>query len=103
MWLLNGFTFMKCTMGFVGLVLRTFSSVFPFVEVWDTAHGDIVMLGSLQPWPSGPEAFAKSFALEGVRSDLAVIGIHSPEALWARQVDRNVSRTRHCRRRPDPA
>jgi len=72
--------------GIVGLVLRTFSSVFPFVEVWDTAHGDIVMLGSLQPWPSGPEAFAQSFALEGVRSDLAVIGIRSPEALWARQV-----------------
>jgi spermidine synthase len=72
--------------GIVGLVLRTFGSVFPFVEVWDTAKGDIVMLGSLQPWPSDLEVFRQSFAIEGVRADLAVIGIQSPEALWARQV-----------------
>jgi hypothetical protein len=56
------------------------------VEVWDTAKGDIVMLGSLQPWPSDLEVFRQSFAIEGVRADLAVIGIQSPEALWARQV-----------------
>ena len=72
--------------GIVGLVLRTFSSVFPYVEVWDTQGGDIVMLGSLQPWRTGPEVFREGFALEGVRSDLAAIGIGSPEALLARQL-----------------
>jgi hypothetical protein len=70
----------------LGLVLRTFSSVFPHVEVWDTGSGDIVLLGSLQPWPSGPEVFQTGFAIAGVRDDLALIGIHSPEALLARQL-----------------
>jgi spermidine synthase len=72
--------------GIVGLVLRTFASVFPFVEVWDTAEGDIVMLGSGQPWATGPATFRQSFALEGVRADLAAIGIRSPEALLVRQL-----------------
>jgi predicted membrane-bound spermidine synthase len=72
--------------GIVELVLRTFDSVFPFVEIWDTSTGDIVMLGSMQPWPSNAEVFKQSFVLPGVRSDLARIGILSPEALWARQL-----------------
>ena len=72
--------------GIVSLVLRTFSSVFPYVEIWDPGGGDIVMLGSLQPWQTGPEVFRQSFGFAGVRSDLASIGIHSPEALLARQL-----------------
>jgi len=72
--------------GIVSLVLRTFSSVFPYVEIWDPGSGDIVMLGSLQPWPAGPEVFRQSFGFAGVRSDLDSIGIHSPEALLARQM-----------------
>ena len=70
----------------VDLVLRTFGSVFPYVEVWDTGVGDIVMLGSLQPWPSGPEVFQKGFAIERVRTDMEMIDIHSPEALMAREL-----------------
>lgn len=70
----------------VAMVLRTFSSVFPHVEVWDTDGGDIVMIGSLQPWASGPEVFGASFGIEAVRQDLARIGIRSPEALLARQL-----------------
>jgi spermidine synthase len=72
--------------GIVSLVLRTFSSVFPYVEIWDPGGGDIVMLGSLQPWQAGPEVFRQSFGFTGVRSDLDSIGIHSPEALLARQL-----------------
>src|SRR6185295_4286067 len=49
--------------GIVGLVIRTFSSVFPFVEIWDAGPGDIVMVGSLQPWKSGPELFQRGFSL----------------------------------------
>ncbi len=70
----------------VELVLRTFSSVFPYVEVWDTGVGDIVMLGSQQPWPTGPEVFRQGFAIERVRTDMEMIDIHSPEALMARQL-----------------
>ena len=72
--------------GIVSLVLRTFNSVFPYVEIWDPGGGDIVMLGSLQPWRTSPEVFRQSFGFNGVRSDLASIGIRSPEALLARQL-----------------
>lgn len=72
--------------GIVSLVLRTFNSVFPYVEIWDPGGGDVVILGSLQPWQTSPEVFRKSFGIPGVRSDLDTIGIHSPEALLARQL-----------------
>ena len=68
------------------LVLRTFSSVFPVMEVWDTGTGDIVMLASKQPWPTGPEVYRKGFGIEQVRTDLEMIDIKSPEALLARQL-----------------
>jgi predicted membrane-bound spermidine synthase len=68
------------------LVLRTFRSVFPFVEVWDTGAGDIVMLGSHQPWPTGPDVFRQGFAIKRVKTDMWMIDIQSPEALLARQL-----------------
>ena len=71
--------------GIVELVMRTFRSVFPNVEIWDSCDGDIIMLGSMQPWESNPEIFAKNFSLPGVRADFAKLGINSPEALFARQ------------------
>ncbi len=72
--------------GIVELVLRTFNSVFPRVEIWDPCSGDIILLGSLQSWQTGPDVFRQGFTLPGVRLDLAQIGIHSPEALLARQL-----------------
>jgi predicted membrane-bound spermidine synthase len=72
--------------GIVELVLRTFCSVFPRVEIWDSCNGDIILLGSLEPWPAGPEVFRHGFKLAGVKADLAQIGISSPEALLARQL-----------------
>jgi hypothetical protein len=70
----------------VALVLRTFSSVYPYVEIWDAGAGDIVLLGSLQPWPTGPEVFRQGFAIDRVRTDMWMIDIQSPEALLARQL-----------------
>ena len=70
----------------VRLVLRTFNSVFPYVEVWDTGIGDIVILGSKQPWPTGPDVFRQGFAIDRVRTDMWMIDIQSPEALLARQL-----------------
>jgi hypothetical protein len=72
--------------GIVELVLRTFNSVFPRVEIWDSCNGDIILLGSLAAWPAGPEVFRHGFKLAGVKADLAQIGIGSPEALLARQL-----------------
>ncbi len=70
----------------VDLVLRTFSSVFPYVELWDTGAGDIVMLGALKPWQTGPEVFRHGFAIERVATDMGMLDIRSPEALLARQM-----------------
>ena len=72
--------------GIAELVLRTFTSVFPNVEIWDSCYGDIILLGSQQPWISSPETFAKNFAVPGVRADLDRLGVNSPEALFARQL-----------------
>jgi predicted membrane-bound spermidine synthase len=68
------------------VVLRTFGTVFPYTEVWDTGPGDIVLLGSQQPWPTGSEVFSKGFEIARVRANLKYIGISSPRALLARQV-----------------
>jgi len=72
--------------GVVELVLRTFRSVFPYIEVWDTGTGDMVMLGSMQPWRTGPDVFRQGFAIPRVKEDLWMIDIQSPEALLARQL-----------------
>jgi hypothetical protein len=72
--------------GIVELVLRTFTSVFPNVEVWDACDGDIILLGAQQPWTSSPEIFAKTFSVPGVKADFAKLGVHSPEAIFARQL-----------------
>ncbi len=71
--------------GIVDLVLRTFGQVFPYMEIWDASAGDIVLLGSKAPWPSGLETFSKEYAHETVRADLARIGLGTPEALLARR------------------
>jgi hypothetical protein len=69
----------------VDLVLRTFSSVFPYVEIWDSG-ADIIILGSLRPWATGPRVFEHAFAIDRVHTDMWMIDIQSPEALWAKQL-----------------
>lgn len=72
--------------GIVALVLRTFSRVFPHMEIWDTQQGDLVMVGSKQPWKSDPEVYRRVFDRSEPRKDLERIGLSTPEALWARQL-----------------
>ena len=72
--------------GVVSLVLRTFSSVFPHMEIWDSGSGDLILLGALKPWPSEPSVYQHLFARPQVKKDFERIGIKSPEALWARQL-----------------
>jgi spermidine synthase len=67
------------------VVLRTFHSVFPNMEIWDVGNQDIILLGSDQPWKTGPDIYQQAFALEQPRSDLASIGLVSPQAVLARQ------------------
>ncbi len=72
--------------GIVAMVLRTFAQVFPFVEVWDSGLGDIILLGSNRPWESSVEAWQRFFAREQPRYDLQKIGLRTPEMVWARQL-----------------
>src|SRR5207244_3283542 len=72
--------------GIIDLVLQTFSSVFPFLEVWDPGTGDIIMLGSRQPWESNPRTYAEVFQREEPRRDLERIGLKNPDWVWARQL-----------------
>ena len=70
----------------VDMVLRTFETVFPVMEIWDTEAGDIVILGSDRPWRSAPEVYRRAFELEGPRNGLAFIGLATPEAILARRL-----------------
>jgi len=72
--------------GTVDVVLRTFESVFPEMEIWDVEQGDIVILGSNQPWRSDTEVYRRALALEKVRAGLASVGLDSPEAILARRM-----------------
>jgi predicted membrane-bound spermidine synthase len=69
----------------VEMVVRTFASVFPNMEIWDASYGDLVLLGSNQPWESTPARLSKAYQIDLVRKDLASIGLGTPEAFWARQ------------------
>ena len=70
----------------VALVLRSFVSVFPYLEIWDPGAGDIILLGSKRPWRSSSEVFQQIFERPEVRKDLAAIGVKGPQALWSRQL-----------------
>lgn len=72
--------------GIVNLVLRTFGSVFPHMEIWDSGSGDLILLGSLKPWSSDPSVYRRLFERQLPRKDFELVGIKSPEALWARQL-----------------
>lgn len=70
----------------VFLVLRTFASVFPHMEIWDSQEGDLILLGSNQAWESHPDRFQEVFARQQPRADLAEIKLKSGVAIWARQI-----------------
>lgn len=70
----------------VALVLRTFASVFPYVEIWDTGPGDIILLGSKQPWKNLVGSSLPEIPYEQSRLDLAAVGLANRAALWSRQL-----------------
>jgi predicted membrane-bound spermidine synthase len=70
----------------VGVVLRTFSRVFPHMEIWDCNSGDIVILGSQQPWTSSPATYSTGMLRPLPVKHMADIGISSPIELFARQL-----------------
>jgi spermidine synthase len=67
-------------------VLRTFGTEFPNMEIWDMSRRDVLLLGSQVPWPTGTNQFRVGFEREQVRRHLALAGLRSPAAVWARQL-----------------
>ena len=70
----------------VGMVLRTFSLVFPHCEVWDAGGGDIILLGGLEPWEVKVENFVEVLKRPSVNRQLKTIGVSQPAQLLARQL-----------------
>lgn len=69
----------------VNMVIRTFASVFPHLEIWDPQEGDLILLGSKKAWESNPAKFQAIFQREQPRKDLAELQINTAVALWTKQ------------------
>jgi spermidine synthase len=68
----------------LALLLRTFSAVFPETELWTSAYGDLIILGTVEPQPWDYRRIGAQMAgTAGVRDDLQSIGIWHPAALFA--------------------
>lgn len=72
--------------GIVELVIRTFGSIFPYIEIWEPTDGDLILLGSMKPWDSSPDTFQKIFERPQPRRDLEQIGMISPATVLTAQV-----------------
>lgn len=72
--------------GVVDLVVKTFSSVFPHMEIWDPGEGDFIMIGSQQPWSMSLDNVRKVMDRPLVREDFAKIGLTKPEHVFIRQM-----------------
>lgn len=59
----------------VRLILRTFSSVFEHVTLWNLSHTDFLLLGATSPLSLDFRRVEKNFAQPDVREDLRRIGI----------------------------
>jgi hypothetical protein len=70
----------------ITVVLRTFESVFPRMEIWDVGEGDIVLLGSDRAWQSNLEVYGKAYNLEKPRKGLGSIHLETAEAILARRM-----------------
>lgn len=72
--------------GIVLMLVRTFGQVFPHFEIWETSSGDIVLLGSKEPWKLDLENYRTVWQRDLVRSQMERIGLRTPEQLLARQL-----------------
>ena len=84
------------------LVLRTYSSVFSYIEIWDTSGGDIVMLGSLPAVAHRAGSVPAGFRV-GTRADGSGHDQYSfPRGAAGAATGVATNRLRHRRRRSGP-
>lgn len=67
----------------VELVLATFNSVFPHVNIWHGAPKDLILVGSLSPMSPDLSRIAQQFEHPAVKRDLARTGVHRLPVLLA--------------------
>ncbi len=68
----------------VKMVVKTFRSVFPHTAIWNTNIGDLLLLGSKEPWTLDNAVLQTKYeASRELREDMARLGIRSPLAILA--------------------
>jgi spermidine synthase len=66
------------------MVVKTFRSIFPHTTVWNTMHGDFLLVGSQAPLALDYDRLqSRSDSIPGLREDLAKLGFRSPLAILA--------------------
>jgi spermidine synthase len=66
------------------LLVATFRSVFPNTTLWRPNHGDVILMGTVDPLPWDSERLADRVArVPGVGADLQSVGIWDPLAVFA--------------------
>ncbi|HXT40479.1 MAG TPA: fused MFS/spermidine synthase [Candidatus Angelobacter sp.] len=68
------------------VVMRTFSSVFPNVAVWQSEELDLILVGSARPWKADLTSLLARFDEADVRADLARARINRPAVLLSREI-----------------
>lgn len=59
------------------LILHTFQTVFPYVQLWNPQQGDIIMVGAKKPILLRADAMQKKLELKRVKKDFAKINIQN--------------------------
>lgn len=67
-------------------IVRTFTTVFPHVTMWEPIPADYLLVGSMTPLQLDYGTLAKWLATEPVHTDLGALGIHEPQDLLAKFV-----------------
>ncbi len=65
----------------VKLLLKTFQEVFPYVSVWSTIPGDLLLIGSLEPQQFDYEALVRQLAQPAIKQDLDRVALGDPRVL----------------------
>jgi len=63
------------------LMLKTFHDAFPYVSVWSSVPGDLLLIGSMEPHTTSVKRLRERMADPAVRDALASIKIDRPELL----------------------
>lgn len=70
----------------IDVVLRTFLSSFPNMSIWQPAQGDLILIGSREPFAVDLQQTAQRFGQPAVRKDLARAQLLTLPALLAHEI-----------------